>query len=153
MRNLLSMMLVVFLPLTLASDTQHRFKVYVSVDGKNDTVTSILTSHLKKELRALGDVDIVGSDDDWKYAIRAFYIQMTKSGVKTGGLSIATITETRVPKFYLKENVRNMKVVLPGVLGVAYWPEDRLQEWCISEIGSFNDNVLEIARSVRKPRK
>ncbi len=53
MRNLISVILMVFLPLTLASDTQHRFKVYVSVDGDDETTTGLLTSHLKRELRAL----------------------------------------------------------------------------------------------------
>ena len=52
MRNLISVMLIVFLPLALASETQHRFKVYVIVDGDDEPTTSLLTSHLKKELRA-----------------------------------------------------------------------------------------------------
>ena len=54
MKNLICMILIVFLPLTLTSQTQHRFQVYVSVEGNDKTITNILTSHLKRELRALG---------------------------------------------------------------------------------------------------
>lgn len=142
--------LMVSLPLTLASETQHRFKVYVSVEGDNETITGLLTSHLKRELRALGDVDVVGYDDDWRYAIRVFYIETTKGGVKTGGLAIANIREIRLLKLFLKDEFSSIKVVAPGNLGVSYWTKDGLQEWCISEAGSFNDKYLESARSTRR---
>lgn len=144
-------MLIVLLPLTLASDTQHRFKVFVTVDGDDETTTSLLTSYLKRELRALGDVDIVGWDGDWEFRIAVSYFEIkTKGGMKTGELSIANTYETRVPKFNLKENVNHLKVVFPGNLGVGYWPNDDLQAWCISRAGVFNDNYLEFARSIRK---
>ena len=146
-------MLMVLLPLTLASDTQHRFKVYVHVSGRDETTTGLLTSHLKRELRALGDVDIVGWDDDWKFMIRVSYLEHTRvSGVKTGWLSIASISEDRLYKHYLKDFVQQdiIKPVIPGSLGVSVWSKDTLQEWCISEVGSFNDKELEVARSVRK---
>ena len=85
MRNLISVMLIVFLPLTLASQTQHRFKVCVHVSGDDETTTSLLKSHLKRELRALGDVDIVGWDGDWEFRIAVVYHEIkTKGGVKTG---------------------------------------------------------------------
>lgn len=151
MRNLISVMLMVLLPLTLASDTQHRFKVYVEVDGDHKTTTGLLTSHLKRELRALEDVDIVGYADDWEYAIRVSYLEHeTKGGVKTGDLSIAYIREIRVPKFNLKDDINDIKMVLPGKLGVAHWTKDNLQEWCILKVGHFNDDYLELRRSIRK---
>lgn len=147
MRFLIYMLLVVFLPLTLASDTQHRFSVFVSVGGADETITGLLTSHLKRELRALGDVDIVAYGGDWGFTLRVFYVQTeTKGGVKTGGLSIASIRETRVPKIRLKDNFSSLRAVTPGTLAAAYWPKDDLQEWCILEVGSFNDNILEKAR-------
>ena len=152
MRNLIYVMLIVLLPITLASQTQHRFKVYVAVDGDDETTTGLLTSHLKRELRALGDVDIVRYADDWEFVIRVTYLEReTKGGVKTGHLSIADTMEVRIPKFNLKDNVNDVKVVLfPGNLGVAYWNKDNLQAWCISRAGSFNDDYLEVARSIRK---
>ena len=154
MKNLICMILTVFLPLTLASQTQHRFQVYVSVEGNDKTITNILTSHLKKEFRALGDVDIAGKDDDWGYAIRVFYVETkTEGGVKTGGLSIASIMEMRLGKFYFKDDSHNIKAVFPGILGAAYWGKDNLQEWCISRAGSFNDTYLETYRSVLRKTK
>ena len=53
---------MVSMPLTLASDTQHPLTVYVSVDIKNETTRSLLLSYIKRELRSLGDVDIVSQD-------------------------------------------------------------------------------------------
>ena len=152
MRNLIYVMLIVLLPLTLASQTQHRFKVYVAVHGDDETTTGLLTSHLKRELRALRDVDIVGWDGDWDYVIRVTYLEReTAGGVKTGELSIANTMEARIAKFNLKDNIKDIKVVLfPGNLGVAYWDKDNLQEWCISRAGFFNDDYLEAARSFRK---
>ena len=115
MRNLFSVMLIVLLPLTLASQTQHRFKVFVTVDGDDETTTGLLTSHLKRELRALGDVDIVRYADDWEFVIRVVYQEHARGGVKTGDLSIAYTMDHRIPKFNLKDNVNNFKVVLyPG---------------------------------------
>ena len=154
MKNLISVILVVFLPLTLASETQHRFQVYVSVDKNDDeTTTGLLTSHLKRELRALGDVDIVGTDDNWEYALRVFYIEEETIGdVKTGWVSIAYIVETRVAKAFLSDVAHEIKIkaVYPGTLGVAHWHKDRLQEWCISTAGQVNDSRLEFVRSLRR---
>ena len=147
MKNLICVMLVVFLPLTLASETQHRFKVYVGVGGDDETINSLISSHLKRELRALGDVNIVGYNDDWEYMIIVSYIEIeTNGGVKTGDLSIASITAKRLENFVFKDDFRNIKAHYPGTLSAAHWPRDNLQEWCISRVGSFNDNYLERAR-------
>ena len=157
MKNLISVILMVFLPLTLASQTQHRFQVYVEVSGDNETITGILTSHLKRELRALGDVDIVGEDDDWDYVMRVIYREnATKGGVKTGGVSIASYMAIRVPKFWFKDAFQDtdLKAVsFPVNLGTSFWPKDNLQEWCISEAGSFNDLYLESYRSLSRKWK
>ena len=169
MKNLICVILVVFLPLTLApqtprvpvesdirvpveSQTQHRFEVYVSVGGDNETITTLITSHLKRELRALGDVDIVGKDDGWGYALRVRYIEHERGGVKTGDLSIAYIREMRLGKFYFKDDSRHTMAVFPGNLGIAVWTKDNLQELCISVAGYFNDTYLESYRSALRLR-
>ena len=154
MRKLSYVLLLVFLPLTLASDTQHRFKVYVDVEGDDETITRLLTSHLKRELRALGDVDIVGYDGDWFFTLRLFYLEhKTKGGVKMEHLSIAYITETRVPPSFFKDDFSHHKAVYPGMVGAATWRKERLQELCISITGDFNDDTLERVRSMRKSGK
>ena len=63
-------MLVVFLPLTLASQTQIRFKVYVGVDGDDAHINNVLENHLKREFRLLGDVDIVEFDENRDFILR-----------------------------------------------------------------------------------
>ena len=73
MKKLVLIFCLVMLPLTLASDTQHRFKVYVDVGGDDQEAVNTIEIHLKRELRLLGDVDIVGkADDDWRYIIEVF---------------------------------------------------------------------------------
>lgn len=121
--------LVVLLPLTLASDTQHRFKVYVEVQGEDQTINTFMSSHLKRELRALGDVDVAGKADNWEYQIKIYYIEiLTKAGAKTGALAIADSMNQRVAKFFIKdiESTRNLIAVYPGRLGSAYWYRDNL---------------------------
>ncbi|MCY4570166.1 MAG: hypothetical protein OXD49_17910 [Candidatus Poribacteria bacterium] len=154
MRNYICIFLIVCLPLTLASETQHRFKVYVSVDGDNESVTTLLSSHLKRELRALGDVDVVRYNDNWEYYINIVYFEIkTVSGAKTGDLAIAQYIARRVPKFAFTELAsRTTIAVYPGTgtLGVSHWKTENLQEWCISTVGRFNDQKLEDARSFNK---
>ena len=152
MKNLISVILMVYLPLTLASETQHRFQVYVDVEGDDETITNILTSHLKRELRALGDVDIVGEDDDWGYALRVRYIEHERGGVKTGDLSIAYIREMCLGKFYFKDDSRNTMAIFPGILRVSVWDKDNLQGLCISVVGYFNDTHLESYRRALRLR-
>lgn len=80
-----------FLPLTLASETQHRFKVYVRVDRDDRQAVNTIESHLKGELRLLRDVDIVGERDNWEYIIENFVLTLEfEDGRKTGYFAIAT---------------------------------------------------------------
>ena len=103
------------------SETQHRYKVSVSVLGDDETITNLPTSHLKKELRALGDVDVVGYGDDWEYFINVFYVETkTADGAKTGSLAIARSFAKRVPKFYFKEIASLTIATFRETLGVAY---------------------------------
>ena len=50
----------------------HKFKVCVGVSAPeaDKTEGDIIESHLKRELRALGDVVIVDEKDDWQFRIR-----------------------------------------------------------------------------------
>lgn len=146
---LLFLFLVVLLPLTVASDTQHRFLVCVQVDGGDKTATALITAHLKRELRALGDVDIVGYIDEWEYLLKVFYVVLqNKTGAETGYFSIASSFSMRVPRLYFLESFSNVKVVYPPTLAAAYWPRDNLQEWCIMTVGDINDRNLDAYRSL-----
>ena len=149
MRNLIYVVLVVFLPLTLASDTQHRFLICVQVDGDDKTATLLMTAHLKRELRALGAVDIVGYHEDWEYLLKVFYVVLeTKTGGKTGYFSIASSFSMHVPRLYFKESYPNVTAVYPMPLRSSVWKRDNLQEWCIVEVGHINDRHLDAHRSI-----
>ena len=151
MRNLICVLLVVLLPLTLASQTQHRFKVHVIVEGEDATINSVISSHVKRELRALGDVDIVGESNDWRFLILISYLELkTEGGRKNGQLAIANVAHLRVSEHHLIgfDNISSswFEPVYPGSLGVAYWSRDNLHKWCITMAGEFNDTRLEFAR-------
>ena len=66
------------LQLTFASDTQHRFRVFVSVGGDDEQSVNTIETYLKRELRLLGDVDIVGRDDDCEYIIQVFCMALVR---------------------------------------------------------------------------
>ena len=146
MKNLFCLLFVVALPLALASETQHRFKICVDVGGEDETVNGLITSHLKREFRALGDVDIVEFDAAWEYLMGVTYTAIkAKTGEKTGWLCLTSHFAKRVPKTYFK-NVYKVIAIYPGRLGASYWERDNLQEWCILKVGSVNDDHLELAR-------
>lgn len=153
MKNLICVLLVVLVPLTLASDTQHRFKVYVKVEEADDSRQAVNTieSHLKRELRLLGDVDVVGEDDNWEYIIHIFVMSGNwKDGTKTGSYAISTYWALRLPRFVYKDpaDYKTWRGIWDRILGVAVWPEDNLSEFCINYIGSFDKFGLEPMRSL-----
>ena len=152
MRNLICMLLVVLMPLTLASDTQDRFKVYVSVGGGDnaDQAVRIIESHLKRELRLLGDVDIVGKEDDWVFKIEIFALaRQWKDGTKTGWYAIATYHATRIPESSFNNPVDFpfLQPTYDGVLGAGSYGRESLHEFCITYAGSFDKDKLELVRN------
>ena len=152
MRNLICVMLVVFLPLTLASQTQNRLKVTVYVFGDNAHTNNVLESHLKRELRLLGDVDIVAMDEFWHFALQVSYLENTyKDGTKTGWVTLASVLNERIPDIYFKElwlGVLKRHPVYPGPTIPAFYPKDDLDEYCVSEIGRIDKNDLTPVRKL-----
>ena len=122
------------------------FKVYVYVYAeKEDKIEQdIIESHLKRELRALGDVVIVGQNDDWKwrFSVNVLGIKFT-DGIKDQWVSIATSFQRRVPKFYFN----NYNFVAPSIPVYdygpvpAHWPKDDLPAWCISYANRFDKEL------------
>ena len=144
MKKLVLIFCLVMLPLTLASDTQHRFKVYVDVSGDDKQVVNTIESHLKRELRLLGDVDIVGKDDDWEYIIGIFVLEIKwKDGTTTGSFAIAIYDAIRLPKYMYKDpkDYESWKAILNVEPSVAYYPKERLHEYCINKAGAFNNGI------------
>lgn len=97
--------LVVSLPLTLASQTENRFKVAVGVFGEDTHITNVLESGLKREFRLLGDVDIVEPDANWQFILTTQYLECEfMDGRKTGHIALATVFNEKIPDFYFKAN-------------------------------------------------
>ena len=146
MRNLICVMLVVFLPLTLASQTQMRFKVYVGVDGDDAYITNTLESNLKRELRLLGDVDIVDFDENRDFILAVAHLSTTfKDGRKAGWVALASIFTERIPDFYFKTDcLADLKSwpVYAGNLSVGYYDIDNLDKYCVDRVGSIDKDQL-----------
>lgn len=65
-----------------------KHRVHVDVSSKDDTTKALIESYIKRELRSLGDVEIVDKKDA-KYILVLVAIPLTSSGNKTGYTSIA----------------------------------------------------------------
>ena len=152
MRNLICVMLVVFLPLTLASQTQHRFKVHVAVFGEDAHITNILESNLKRELRLLGDVDIVEVDENWQFVLTIQYLECEfVDGRKTGHVALAWVFNERIPHYYFEAlwvDLLKKSPVYPEVPVVAYYKRDTLDKFCVTTIGSIDKNHFTPARKL-----
>ncbi len=138
------------MPLTLVSETQHRFRVFLHVfeaEADDDPyIRKILETNLKKELRLLEDVDIVDIDEDWHFILDVHCIENKfTSGRKTGQLSIAEGFYERVPRSYFKAD-RYPHFRQPPVyahrLGVASCPRDRLEAYCVDIVGAVDKEFL-----------
>ena len=58
-------------------------------DGKDNYAVNIVESYLKRELRLLGDIDVVGEDDDWEYLLMLMcYLWNLLKGIRLGGLRL-----------------------------------------------------------------
>ena len=172
LRFFMGMVLIVVLSLMLTSETQHRFQVYaqaeekhelsfgqlhpprfkvcVQVNGDDETLTGLITSNLKKELRALGDVDIVGFVDAWQFLISVRYLEgKFADGTRIGWIAIAHDVLARAPDFLF-----HAKPAFPAVyassnashIGVGYWHRDQLQQWCVLQADNFNNKYLKVPR-------
>ena len=81
MKKFVLLVCLFLIPLTLVSETQHRFRVVINVfEGKqgdvNDAfVKEFLEVRLKKEFYLLEDVDIVELNDEWHFEFWICYMQ------------------------------------------------------------------------------
>ena len=144
-------MLVTLLPLTLASDTQHRFRVYVRIFGDDEQAVRTIESHLKRELRLLGDVDVVGADDDWRYIIDITVMSTEyRDGRKSGDVALGTYHAIRLNESYYRSSAdyKSMKAIWASQLGIAYYSIDNLPNFCINYVNDFDKEILAFIRSL-----
>ena len=147
----------IFAPLTLVSDTQKRIKVHVYVDeDPNTDVDDRLEAFLKREFRALGDVDIVNDEhSDWDYLCDYnFGENKFKDGSKTGHLSIASAVLMSVPKHLVTFDTTNRGIHTKPVffqnLYTASWQTDNLHEYAIQSVASIDKTDFELWREINK---
>lgn len=154
-------LLVIFISITLKSDTQvtvapdapFKFKVCLTIDVDNDQLKKNFTAFVKRELRALGDVDIVKISDNWDF-IMSFNLlehRLKNDKTKTGWISISQIISVPVPKSAFKEyKYRSIgkPVHLPDSW-VAYTHVDVLLEYTITAVNNL-DEMLVSYREFRK---
>ena len=155
MKQFFAVFLIFLIPLTLASDTQYRFKVYVEVNGDDEQAVNTIESHLKREFRLLGDVDVVGKDGDWKYILSVSPRNMEFiDKTKTEHFIIAYYAATKFPKDFIDTTDDRWaiafyslsKPVMDVVLGSANYSRERLPEWCINLVNKFDKGKLEPIR-------
>ncbi len=147
MKQLLAVSILVFIFVGNAyAPDEQKFKVYVEVlkkvldEEKNEH--DFIESHLKRELRALGNVVIVDEKDDWQFRIFVNLMRTEyKDGSKTQTVVIATSVQRRVPRLYFK----NYEFKSPAIPvfdyspAVASYPVDKLHNWCISTASDLDE--------------
>ena len=99
--------------------TKLQFDVHVKILCDDNTTKAMIESHIKRELRSLGDVELV-DEDDGKYILNLIAIPhtYTKTGNKTGEVSIAVMSISKsIPVNVLIEQdlVRNTALLKKDV--------------------------------------
>ena len=84
----------------------HKFKVYVSVDCEDERIKSLIQSQIKRELRSLGDVLVVGFDDA-RYILSMVTMELEHEAThrKTGAIAIGSMFLRKTPSedFYFPD--------------------------------------------------
>lgn len=155
MKKLVLLVCLFLIPLTLVSETQHRFRIAVHVfigkhgDVHDTYVKDFLETRLKKELHILGDVDVVELAEGWHFALEITYFQHTLTdGRKTGWISIADGFYEGIPHSYFKvdryHDLRGIPIYLGGFsgLGVSLYQRDELNQYCVKRVEAIDKTVL-----------
>lgn len=166
MKKFVFLLCLFLIPLTLVSETQHRFRIFVHVfeakksDLYDDYTRGFLETKLKKELRLLGDVDIVELAEytataNWHFTLEVSYLQNTfrdNSG-RQRQFAIAFIFSERVPLSYFKGNLYPVNIRLPvynHFLGIDYRDISELDHYCAWVVSEMDKNFLAPRRKLIK---
>lgn len=136
---------ILLMPLTLASETQNRFRICILVDGEDTHISNVLEIHLKREFRLLGDVDIVELDENWRFILSIKYIEIEfKDRRKTGSVALADVFNQRLPASFFGGSL-SCRIETTGSSccpGVAYYHTDNLEKYCIWLVGIIDKSDL-----------
>lgn len=113
-----------------------------------------LDAFLKREFRALGDVDIVNINDDWSFICLYNILENKyKDGTKTGQVTLAVGWFSSVPEDNLKIGSYmgfSDKALYYISVHPAYWSVDNLHEFAIQDVADINRRTLEMRRLGQK---
>ena len=146
----ISILVLIFVGNAYAPDEQ-KFKVCVVVDENDEDKTEIqiIRSHMKRELRILGDVEIVDVKGNWEYLISIDTLgQDHQDSTKTNNISIAITYHIRVPKFWFKiYDFKYPDIPMRYIATeMANWHKNSLPALCVSVVDSFDGGILQPAR-------
>lgn len=140
------------IPLTLASETQRRFRIAVHVfEGKDGDkqdiyIKKILQTNFEREFNLLEDVDVVQIHENWHFEFEIICLQnQYTNGLRTGILSIADGFYERVPQTYFKADQYPAMFrvpVFPHHLGVGSSRISQLDQYCIQRVAEIDKEVL-----------
>ena len=119
--------------------------IFVAPDKDEETTIRIIESHLKRELRILGDVEIVDFDDDWKFRIMIRTLSHKTAGRKTGDLSLTCSFHVKVPKRLFKHYdfpPDYEPVYVNSFPLLANWGKERIPSWCVAVANDFEEQYL-----------
>ena len=134
-----------------------RFRVYVSVSC-DENIKAAIESYVKRELRALQDVDITTKFKDASYFLEMIVGEATSNDRKVGYITIAYCYYQRFPppslysisgrteamKRYI-QNVEKFAFAEPGLASVE-GGRDNLKRMCEAVVVKFDTKLLELAR-------
>lgn len=133
-------------------------RVKVSVGGDEEIRNSV-TSYIKRELRSLGDVEIVDENEQWLLSILAMYAKVKPSGKKTGLILSVVVLQKKEPEFFefliggdddlkKKRTAQHLASYYCHFDGhsVATWPLDSMKEGCADIVTDFDVKSLEPMR-------
>ncbi|RKU06265.1 hypothetical protein C6501_19315 [Candidatus Poribacteria bacterium] len=156
----LILLVTLFTSITFKSHTQltagptppFKFKVCVTVIPQDETnLDENLEIFIRRELRALGDVDLVKEDSDWHFHLAYNLLELkNEDGTKSNFLSIASVILRSVLVGYDPEVDPYLKGFgRPGYLDSiipAYYERNLLHRYAIVNIGDFDKARLERLR-------
>ncbi len=136
--------IVVFIGNAYAPEPK-KYKVWINIRaGDEDKIEQdIVESHLKRELRALGNIVIVDINDEWDWNISIVLLgHHLTDGSKTQRMSIGYTYNQRVGgyEFVLNKKFLSLRDIPvynydPGVYS---WHKDDLPAWCILLANAFD---------------
>lgn len=138
---------------------QWKVKVTVSAD---ESIKNSVSSYLNRELRSLGDVDIVDNNPEWQLSILGGELE-TAGGRKTGVVLSTVILTPFNSKILLSQQLKpEYKDKALQMTSQLFWypehwlrigPADSLQTLCKEIIAAFDTKYLEEQRRSRRSFK